>query len=638
MSDPFSNQRPGGFPAPGQPSFSPPPPPSQYGVPNAPLYTGSGGIPPDYSGGSPLPIVSNEPPSRRSRGKMLGAVAGVVAVLAAGTFAFTQLRSNESSGGAASPMEVGEQFVTALDNEDMLGLIDLLLPGERETFRQPMLDLVEELQRLEITDDNADLNKVAGVDIQIVGPEVDVDDTNVDDIATVSIVANASVTVDGRELPIGDFLIDTVFDGERPEVDEDSGEQDFNVSFASVKDGDRWYVSMFYTAASAAFGGEDVPEEGVTAVGADSPEDALDNLIKYTSNLDLENIIASLNPNEASALQRYAPLFVDDAQDELDDVDMTWSISDTQYSVTGSGDTRQVGIDGFHVEAQVEGETVEFDWQDGCLIGTTPSGDFDSCKALDDADSAIDDYLGSAGISDAEPLKQLLEDAGDTFSDFSLHGVVVDKVDGSWYVSPIGTGFETFLSVLRALDRDEIETIINDVQDVLDATFDDFDMSEIDLPSATTVPTDDPATADTAIDEPSTADTATIDTGFQAFESWYDCLELPTEDEVLGCVQDGVAAGTFEADFIPAPYLFADCGLYDYYVSGEIFTDDAATFLATIEPGSQCIVDAAAAAGIDLLYSSPEFLYPECYVMDNPYNFDEPGEADGFACALDEAG
>ena len=35
--------------------------------------------------------------------------------------------------------------------------------------------------------------------------------------------------------------------------------------------------------------------------------------------LDLEALIASLNPNEAEALQRYAPMFIDEAQAGLDE-------------------------------------------------------------------------------------------------------------------------------------------------------------------------------------------------------------------------------------------------------------------------------------------------------------------------------
>ena len=46
-------------------------------------------------------------------------------------------------------------------------LVDVLLPGERDTFRQPLQDLVGELKRLEVLSSDADLSKVGGIDISI---------------------------------------------------------------------------------------------------------------------------------------------------------------------------------------------------------------------------------------------------------------------------------------------------------------------------------------------------------------------------------------------------------------------------------------------------------------------------------------
>ena len=40
----------------------------------------------------------------------------------------------------------------------------------------------------------------------------------------------------------------------------------------------------------------------------------MDNLVNAAAGLDLAKVIGALNPNEFEALQRYAPLFIDDAQ------------------------------------------------------------------------------------------------------------------------------------------------------------------------------------------------------------------------------------------------------------------------------------------------------------------------------------
>ena len=94
-----------------------------------------------------------------------------MALVGAGVFALVKIGGDDDKGGAASPTEAGQDLVKALNDEDILGAVDLLLPGERETFRQPMIDLVDNLKRLEVLGDKADPSKVAGVDIDLSDPE-----------------------------------------------------------------------------------------------------------------------------------------------------------------------------------------------------------------------------------------------------------------------------------------------------------------------------------------------------------------------------------------------------------------------------------------------------------------------------------
>ncbi|HRE01578.1 MAG TPA: hypothetical protein PLV68_09770, partial [Ilumatobacteraceae bacterium] len=198
MSNPY-NPHPGGFPAPGAGGgFQPPSaptsgpvflPPQQPG--GAPL-TGVGAETPFTVGGLSEPVVGEPPRRKRSRGKMIGAVVGVAAVLGAGVFAVTKLRSNETSGGASSPEALGTALVDTLNNEDILGAIDLLLPTERDTFRQPLVDLVSELKRLEVFSKDADLGGVSGLDIDIDVPDVDIEETSAKDVVMVSLDADST--------------------------------------------------------------------------------------------------------------------------------------------------------------------------------------------------------------------------------------------------------------------------------------------------------------------------------------------------------------------------------------------------------------------------------------------------------------
>jgi hypothetical protein len=452
-------------------------PPAQPRVPSTPAAAPFG---------APLAAPTVDPvtgptPGRRSRGKMIGALVGVVAIVAAGVFAITQLSGddNGSAGGAASPEDLANDFVDALNNEDALGLIDLLLPGERDTFRQPAIDLIDELKRIEVLDGSADLGKVSALDVQIDDVDIDVQDTNVDDIATVSITGPATVTLHGDKVPVGDLLVDLGFGGERPQIDDDTDDEDLDATLTVVrKDGD-WYLSLFYSAAQAAAQGQDVPDEGITARGADSPEGAVEQLLEATSHLDLEGIIATLNPNEAEALQRYAPLFLDDAQAELDKVQASIDIDDISTKVFGSGGTRQVAVESFTADVSAEGEQIHLEANGRCLTVEGAGQSFDSCEseASTDLDAQIDQFLqgfaDQVGVdpSELQPLADsltgLAETLQDSLADVEFHGIVVKQVDGKWFVSPIATGSEGFLSVLRALDRGEIEDISSSIQDLI---------------------------------------------------------------------------------------------------------------------------------------------------------------------------
>jgi hypothetical protein len=402
------------------------------------------------------PFASPAPPPRRNRAKRIGAVVGATALLAAGTFAVVTIAANDGSGGAASPQEVGERFVEALGNEDVLGLVDLLLPGERDTFREPLIELVDNLRRIELLSDEASLDGIAGVDLVFEDVEVDEEPTNVDDITNVRISGSVALTVDGDAVPIGNLLLEDVFGGDPPDLDADEPFVDFeSIRVTTVERDGRWFLSLFHTAAEALRGEADVPEEGLTASGAAEPELAVDQLLDGVSDLDVEAIIASLDPSEAEALQRYAPLFLEGADDLADDAPFTWEISDVEYTVTGSGDRRSVGIDGLSFRFSDGYQEVDLRLEEGCVTGEVDSEEVELCGA---GLAGLDELTADLGFDDAEP-REFIEAVTDAFADYEASGIAVHEVDGEWYVSPVRTLFDGVDAVLAALDRDEIDEI-----------------------------------------------------------------------------------------------------------------------------------------------------------------------------------
>ena len=354
---------------------------------------------------------------------MIGGVIGVLAIGAAGVFAVTQM-AGDNKGGAASPQELGDAVMESLAQEDLLGVIDLLLPGERETFGEPLSELVAELQRLEVVSDGATLEGIDGFDVVLDERSVEVASTNVDDIANITMTADATVTVNGDELPVGELLTDNfgdVFD-EIEGVEETESGLEFSLPVTAVEQDGRWYVSGMYAIAEEARQGagfDEIPAEGIVPKGGDSPEGAVDVLLDGVEQLDLSAIIGAINPNEAEALQRYAPLFLGEAQDALDEIPVTMEFTGVEYEVSGDGGTRSVIVTAAHLAGEFRDptgespETVPFtlDYADGCYQAETQGESIDTCADGATGDlTDVEDLLAEFGADEA--FGELRDDLG----------------------------------------------------------------------------------------------------------------------------------------------------------------------------------------------------------------------------------
>jgi hypothetical protein len=423
------------------------------------------------------PTSSPTPAPKRSPGVAVAAIVGAVAIVGAAVFGVTRLVSDRAAGGAATPEEAGLALLTALENEDVLGMMDVLLPGERETLKEPLVELTDELSRIEVLSPDASLSDVAGVDIEFQDERVQVEETNVPDIVNLEITARGTGTIDGEQLPIGDLVADNLPDDTDLADLDASGQADPDeletLPITAVEQDGRWYLSVFHsTAEQARRNAEppvDIPAEGVTPAGGDSPEDAVDAFLGGVQDLDLETIIASLNPEEFQALQRYAPIFLDDAQATLDqavsDEGVTVKIADPEYTVSGSGDTRSISIDYLRVDVTANEDAVSVEYEDGCWKASGGGEDVNSCDLAGDT-STLDEMF-----DDPEPVKNLLNTLQDAFSDYENPGFIVKQVDGQWYVSPIATMSEQLLAGLRALDREEIEKLGEEAADAFESGF-----------------------------------------------------------------------------------------------------------------------------------------------------------------------
>jgi hypothetical protein len=651
---------------PSQPSLPPqapaggavPAPPSTVGV--TPPVSGPPQLPTTqvghYPAAVPAPPTLSQPmvasgagdASGRSKKVLVGAVVGVLALGGAGVFAATQLTAS-NSGGADSPEALGEAVMASLEEEDALGVIDLLLPGERETFRGPFTEMISELTRLEVLSEDASLSDLQGFDVVLADRSVSVAETNVDDIVNITMTATATVNVDGVDLPIGEIITDNFGDEfDIAELDATQTDLPFELPMTAVERDGRWYLSGMYTIAEAARADADIgeiPQSGIEAQGGDSPEGAIDVMLEGVEQLDLSVMIAALNPNEAEALQRYAPLFIDEAQQEIDDAPLDWQVTDVAYDVEGSGSKRSVTVTELRIDGEFEEErdgetaTVAFSAQlnDGCLVIESEDESVDTCDLTsgDLTQDMSDSLFGTDG------LDELSAEFEDILADYDPPGITVNEVDGQWFVSPIGTGFDQLFALMRALDRGEIERAgdaIGELFSDFEGMFDDPFGGDFDIEDPTLLPPPIDEVPELSIPDDTVFDTVPGEDVEVSEEDrlYEECLAGTSAADVATCLQTNIDAGLIPEYYMPIELAHLECGVGDVYLgvtpSYELSNEE---YTAIITAANACFTELIAAGTVVENDVPPEYLRVECAEGRNPWNFDDPDNEELFDRWLD---
>ncbi len=623
------------------PPLAPPPPPVSPWARDG-LEPPPGLVPDD----APVvePVVTELKP-RRSKAVLIGAVVAVLAVGAAGVFAVSRFRDS-AQGGAGTPSDLGAALFSAMENEDLLGATDLLLPGERDLFKQPMIDYVAELSRLEVLTPDADLANIEGIDIVLGDTSVVAHATNVTDIVNLDLHAEVSTTVDGEAFPIGDLITDNMDPDDVADIrgTVETSTDELDETLTAVEQDGRWYFSIFYTVAEVARAdiGSDIPEQGIGADGGDSPEAAFDLMLDRIEALDVAGMIRDLNPGEAAALQRYAPLFLDDAEAAVSDVPFEVQITDRKFHIDGDGDQRTVVIDGVTIrvtgddEDTGESHSAEIRLEGSCTHATIDDETFDLCAGDTSSIPEVDEYL-----SDSPSVAAFVDTLGEALSDLEPIGVEVRQYDGAWFVSPTATYTEAMLAVLRALDRHELDQLIALYEPAADELFGNmFGLGEYDEYSDDDYSDDDysyDTTYDTSYGDemaPITVPDMGYDDSFgdlsgdaQSAEAspWDDCYAEEAAADAAACFQQYVATGELDETFVPLPLRFPECGYAEISWSGELYGMSDADFIAAVEAARPCFLALVAAGTLDQYELPTEIAHLECLEGRNWYNtYDDP--------------
>ena len=627
-------------PGAGAPGQVEPPPSSSEAADASDVATVAERARPAPSESSGLPVDATTDDARGTRRPSTIVALAAVAIVAVGVAAIFAVRTftGETTSGADTPEQLGDELMAAVDAEDVLGMIDVLLPGERDTLGQPFVDLVAELRRLEVLAPDLDLSGLAGVDVQLSNRVVAVAPTNVDDIVMLDMTADVVAVVDGAEIPIGPLITDRMPDEMLTEMRGSSTTETdrLDVSLAGVREDGRWYISLGYTAAEALRSDEGspaIPDEGIGAVGAESPEAAADTFFDRIERFDLRGLLQGLDPYEAQALQRYAPLFLDDAAAELEAAaaDMVVHVTDRGVRFDGSGSERTMFVESFGIDVGFDDTTIAMTYGDGCtrmeFSDDTGLEPIEQCGVGTDT-GALEDAVGA----DLPPsVEAFLTALGESFSDMEPVGIELRERDGAWFLSPVATGTEAMLAAMRALDRGEVDRLVDlggaaadDALGMLFGAWDAVDTATVDDGSIDDGWTTDDGSFDDTVDlEPSPVD---------------DCYAIVDTDEAMSCFDELVEAGAAEEWQVPVALRAPECGLSASLWTGSVFEMGDDEFTATMSGARPCYADLVA-TGLDEWAVPYEVVNVDCFEGRNPYRVvDDVGYADRvFACVTEGA-
>jgi hypothetical protein len=397
-----------------------------------------------------VPVVAVNGPIRH-RHRRAGVIAAVTALVGAGGFTTYSLLGAANDVGAATPEEAVSAFVSAMEQEDVLGMIDVTLPEEVGALHSAVESITSDAKRIDLLGDEFDSSGVQGIDVSIDDLALE---TNFLEggLATVTATSGTvSASFDPRAFPFGDKVRELLDDGQQigTAASMGLGETDPPALLMTVERDGRWYVSIEYTIAEyvrRAAGWEVPGPVAHAAVGFDSPEEAVTGFYDRLRALDLQAAIDTFAPGE-DALAWLAPMWMSDAQSAIaQGRSEGWSvaISGLTYETIGDGDHRTLKPVTFTVEG-----TVPADYDSAAPTASPQPFKIERADGCTTYTGAAQSIFGINSLPLAEPVEggyQLCAAGGLGLGLVGLAGgltelppISVVQTAGKWYVSPLGT-------------------------------------------------------------------------------------------------------------------------------------------------------------------------------------------------------
>ncbi|MFC6152991.1 zinc ribbon domain-containing protein [Nocardioides yefusunii] len=396
---------------------------------------------------------------KNRKGLALGAGALALAVGASGVLAWSVLGQK---GGASSPEAAAEKFLTSLAAQDVVGVIDSVLPGEVEGLSEAWeSSRSEAVAQGEMPEEG--VTSAATV-------TADTFDFTVDEVdSAVALVSLADTDlsvewdldkVDGKKLKkeVDELDLDAkdrkgvwpnAEDGGFKELTAEMAKVGITPTLVTIEEDGRWYVSVLGTTQNVAFQGIHHVDDDDTydpktldwatvgrgheaIVGKDSRQ-VVEQIIEAVETADVEDALALLPQSQVRALWASWGHVVDAANESLGDAKGDW---------------------GLDIDVK-KWETVETDQGDNLVKVGLKSAEF-TATYTDDSYDPSDEYsydgsfsgtiryadgCFSAEMKGEEPMKSCVDelDLGRKAFEGDLLTVVMRKVEGGLQFDPLGT-------------------------------------------------------------------------------------------------------------------------------------------------------------------------------------------------------
>ncbi|MHB8439192.1 MAG: hypothetical protein ACYDD4_08530 [Acidimicrobiales bacterium] len=416
------------------------------------------------------PLVPVAPEGKTRSMRSWGAVAGAVVVVAAGVGTSVALASKGSSG-AATPAQAVTDLLGAAQHADVLGILDTLVPAERDALRDGLTNTVSQLSRLGILSSNVSLSNVGGLTLAFHGVKTSTTFLR-QDLAAVRVTGGTSDSrVDEAELPLGSFTR-SLLGSRLDSVQSKNGNALAGGNGAVVTEevGGSWYVSLGYTIAEAArhSSGAALPDASasVPPQGSATADDAVRSFFDALTSLNATSMVAVTPPEEMAALHDYAALFLPRAQAVLDGLKqhVTITIDSMQFGDIAQGAGTEL------VQIKQLGFTVKF----GTTTITKPAT---GCVTLSNsADPSTNQTLCPGQLSQQQQsilsalpsgLQQVITHLQ---SSHPVEGFVAVDEGGQWYVDPVRTLFTDVDNLLGILTPNDLKDIRDGVSQIRSGT------------------------------------------------------------------------------------------------------------------------------------------------------------------------